>query len=332
MSENLQAKRGLPLNTLTLGSGPVDIGQCAGLKVTCVSETGWWDNAKVLAPMMAAGGPLHADQWQVGWDPTNAAGAATLIEMEGLDGQTRRLLLDAGWNPAYMAWRLQAIGLDQRLTQGQVDALLFSHEHMDHFWGLEAVLDLDPTIPLLLPSGFSMQALAFIYGATLPRCGAANKRPYQGQPRRMEPDRVHNLFPGAASITFDLPIMLGVRSEQALIFNLQDRGLVLVTGCSHMGITTLIDFARRNIAHGDKIFGIYGGLHLAPFGQLEPEQAAVVDSLGDYGLTKLACNHCTGESAVQRMLENGLPVVRGSGTQGSKSALFIGNGDSVEFI
>jgi 7,8-dihydropterin-6-yl-methyl-4-(beta-D-ribofuranosyl)aminobenzene 5'-phosphate synthase len=45
----------------------------------------------------------------------------------------------------------------------------------------------------------------------------------------------------------------------------------------------------------------------------------------------IACNHCTGEVAVKKMIALGYPVVRGKARYGSKSDLYVGNGDEVFF-
>lgn len=311
--------------------GRADIGQCKSVKVTSVSEVGWWDDQKTLAPILALGGPQRADQWQAAWDVRNAAGSCTLVEVEGLDGGVRRLLLDAGWNPAYMAWRFQALGLDRLLAEGRVDLLLLSHEHMDHFWGLEAVLGLDPALPLMIPSTFSLSALKLIFGGVFPACGAANRHPHQGRLIKAEPGRVYKLWEGCAAVTFDLPIMLGVRGEQSLYFNVADKGLVCLAGCSHQGPLNLCDFGRDNIEGGQKLLGLYGGLHLAPFQTLEPQAVTVIERLGDYGLEMMAVNHCTGRPAVEMMCDLGYPVAQGSASQGSRTDLYVGNGDSVVF-
>lgn len=79
------------------------------------------------------------------------------------------------------------------------------------------------------------------------------------------------------------------------------------------------------------MYGVYGGLHIAPFGPLKPEQEQVVKEMGKYNFQKLACNHCTGLPAVQKMIELGYPVVRGTGRFGSQSDLYVGNGDEVVF-
>ena len=78
-------------------------------------------------------------------------------------------------------------------------------------------------------------------------------------------------------------------------------------------------------------YGLYGGLHLAPFGPLKPEQEKIIGSLKQYHFREIACNHCTGEPAVQKMLELGYPVRSGAGRDGSRSTLYTGNGERVEF-
>ncbi len=328
---NSQTHREISPRALDPSQGRVDIGQCRALRVTCLSEMGWWDHTKVLGPVQRAGGPQKADQWSVGWDKGNAAGCSHLLEVEDLDGGVRRILMDAAWNPAYLQWRLQACGVDRLLQERQIDLLYLTHEHMDHFWGLEAVLGLDPLLPMMVPSTLSLSALKFIFGAFFHQAGAENRAPHRGHLFKMPPGKVHVLFEGCASVTFDLPIILGVRGEQSLYFNVKDKGLVCVTGCCHQGLAGLLDFAQANLAGGDDLHGLYGGLHLAPFGELSPEARETIHRLGSYGLAKIAANHCTGQPAVEMMRDLGYPVEGGRASQGSTSALFVGNGDSVVF-
>ena len=53
----------------------------------------------------------------------------------------------------------------------------------------------------------------------------------------------------------------------------------------------------------------------------------MVNALREYGIEKVACNHCTGRTAVEKMLEIGIPVIRGTAQHGSQTPLFVGNGD-----
>jgi 7,8-dihydropterin-6-yl-methyl-4-(beta-D-ribofuranosyl)aminobenzene 5'-phosphate synthase len=78
------------------------------------------------------------------------------------------------------------------------------------------------------------------------------------------------------------------------------------------------------------MYALYGGLHISPFGEWDDEREEIVKRLGDYGLHHLACNHCTGVRAVQAMIDDGLPVACGTARHGSKTDLFLGNGDYLE--
>ena len=132
-------------------------------------------------------------------------------------------------------------------------------------------------------------------------------------------------------MAFDLPILIRVRGEESLYFNVKDVGMVLVTGCCHQNTITLADFAVNKIEGGDNMYGVYGGLHIAPFGPMNKKREFIVKEMGKYGFKKVACNHCTGEAAVKKMIELGYPVVRGTKRFGSKSDLCVGNGDVVKF-
>lgn len=47
---------------------------------------------------------------------------------------------------------------------------------------------------------------------------------------------LYPLMPGVAAKMFDVPILLRVRGENVLYFNVKDKGIVTVTGCCHPGI------------------------------------------------------------------------------------------------
>lgn len=48
--------------------------------------------------------------------------------------------------------------------------------------------------------------------------------------------------------------------EQSLLVNLKGKGLVLISGCGHPGIVTIVDTAQR--ITGLPVFAVVGGLHL----------------------------------------------------------------------
>jgi 7,8-dihydropterin-6-yl-methyl-4-(beta-D-ribofuranosyl)aminobenzene 5'-phosphate synthase len=313
-----------------LASGKHDIGQCKSVRIKCVSELGWHDTAVLMKDMKAGGGPT-ANQWDISWAPENAAGSCTLIDMEGLDGSHHKFLLDTGWSKDYMNTCFEREGVDRMLKNGDIECLVISHEHLDHYWGLESTLRHNPEIKIFIPSTFYSEGMDFLNGKEFLKANASNTISHQGQLVQCKPGHINKLYDGCALVAFDLPIVIRVRGEESLYFNVKDKGMVCVTGCCHQGILTFAEFARKKIVGGENMYGVYGGLHIAPFGPIKPERAHLITGMADYNFKKVACNHCTGLKAVEKMIELGYPLVKGSGKLGSVSDLYIGAGDEVFF-
>jgi len=306
----------------------VDIGLCKGLTITCISEVGWWDTQQLFADL----GSGSYQQWNAEYDPDNAAGVCSLIDIETLDGTHDKILLDTGWNTEYMDMRFDETGIGEMLRKGEIEHLFISHEHLDHLWGLESVLKHKPDINIFVPSTFGEKAFQLIGSAEFKRAGVRNKIEHTGKLVKLSPGGIHKLLPGCASATFNTSCGLGAEGEHSLYFNVKDKGIVCVAGCCHQSILALADLAQKKIVGGDKMHGVYGGLHIAPFDpSLDPEQENIIKGMAKYNFQKLACNHCTGFAAVEKMVELGYPVVRGTGRFGSKSVLYIGNGDKIIF-
>ncbi|MCB1920243.1 MAG: MBL fold metallo-hydrolase [Candidatus Competibacteraceae bacterium] len=302
----------------------LDIGVLNRLRILCISETGWFDTKEVFDDIRDAGG-AEIDQYAIPWPPfgdlhkDNAAGFAALLEAETADGAQHRVLFDTGWNPAWMDKRFAEEGIDQLLKDGQIEALVISHEHFDHFWGIGSTLRHCPHITLYIPEGFHPKGLTFI-----------KEQGHTGRLITIPPDQPLLLFPGLAIVNFPMHTLLRVDGENVLYARIRDRGMAMMTGCGHGGVLNLLDYARRTFQGGDRIHALYGGLHIAPLEDWDESRDRMVESLGQYGIAKLACNHCTGRRAVEKMLETGLPVLRGSARNGSQNELFVGNGDVVE--
>ena len=88
-------------NSRVWAAEPVDIGQCKSVKVRCISETSWFDSPQFVADIKNAGG-MSTNQYVIPWNPKNSGGYSALVEVEALNGTTRKFLLDTGWNPAWM--------------------------------------------------------------------------------------------------------------------------------------------------------------------------------------------------------------------------------------
>jgi 7,8-dihydropterin-6-yl-methyl-4-(beta-D-ribofuranosyl)aminobenzene 5'-phosphate synthase len=82
------------------------------------------------------------------------------------------------------------------------------------------------------------------------------------------------------------------RHEIATAFNLKDRGLVVLTSCSHRGVVNAIKQAQA--ASGiTKVHAVIGGFHLAPY--KEDYVRETIASLKEINLDYVIPLHCTGE-------------------------------------
>jgi 7,8-dihydropterin-6-yl-methyl-4-(beta-D-ribofuranosyl)aminobenzene 5'-phosphate synthase len=295
----------------------LDFGAVRSLTVRCLSEVAWRDNDRMKRDIVESGG-FATDQHDVRWTPGNAAGVSVLLTAEEADGTTRNLLLDTGWDPEYVGDVFRREGIDAMLDAGAIEALVVTHEHIDHFWGVAAVMKRRPGIRVLVPAGISGKSRKLLRDAG-----------HAGELSELPPGP-HALFPGCLSVVFDTPINLQAHGEQVLYFNVAGKGIVTVTGCCHPGAVALLDYAKDHFRE-ETIHAVYGGLHIAPFDDWGEAQERLLDRLGGYGVAHWACNHCTGLLAVNRMKERGFPVVPGTGRHGSRSALYLGNGDVISF-
>ncbi len=250
--------------------------------------------------------------------PENAGGFAALIEVELLDGSTKRILLDSGWSYDWMDKAFKREGIDKLLAERKIDYFVCSHEHFDHFWGLPVTFQYDPTVNMLAPEGLFEEGKQYIKDSG-----------HRG-PLTMVKPGLHQLFPGAALYNFDVPIICRVYGEMSLYFNVQGKGLVSVTGCCHQGIIKFADVAQNTLKF-DKFYGIYGGLHISPFEDWDPKYDDLIFALKNYGFEKIGCNHCTGIVTVKKFIENGYNVVQGSARFRSKDKAYLGNGDVIQF-
>ncbi len=319
--------------------GTTDIGKCKSVKITCISETSWFADKPLLRDIKSAGGAL-ASQYEVPWAVTgveegyngnNCGGYSTLVDIEQLDGSHKYILLDSGWNTEWMDKRFKEEGIDKMLQNDEIEFLFISHEHIDHYWGLESTFKHKPDIEMHIPDTFSEDGYKFMKGAEYPAANIKNSIPHQGKLVKHEVGKIDKLFEGVACAALDCPCGLQVFGEEVLIFDVQDKGICTVTGCCHMGILSLVDFIKCNIKGGDNIYGIYGGLHISPYEDWDPQYDDLILAIGDYNINRLGCNHCTGYITVEKMLKAGLQIIGGTAQNKTKRTTYLGNGDTLVF-
>jgi 7,8-dihydropterin-6-yl-methyl-4-(beta-D-ribofuranosyl)aminobenzene 5'-phosphate synthase len=84
--------------------------------------------------------------------------------------------------------------------------------------------------------------------------------------------------------------------DQALVVNVRDRGLVIVSGCSHAGAINQLRQAQRLTGEA-RIAGLLGGLHLTG-GLFEARIEPTVEALRAARVGRVLPAHCSGWKAI----------------------------------
>ena len=86
-----------------------------------------------------------------------------------------------------------------------------------------------------------------------------------------------------------------IEDDQALVINVEGKGLIVITGCAHAGIVNTINYAQRltGVSH---IYAVIGGFHLAFSSDEEVKQSII--ELDKIGISYVVPLHCTGFCAM----------------------------------
>lgn len=165
------------------------------------------------------------------------------------------VLFDMGNNmtaasPSPLEENMQSLGI----SMSEIDAIVISHRHPDHVggqnWWTEKTFSLDgmkqPSlgdISVYIPEAMTYPGIepTLAKGPTMLADGIATT--------------------GIISFAQPFPIWLATPrgDEQALAVNIAGKGIVIITGCGHMGLEALL--ARAKSTFDAPVVGVVGGLH-----------------------------------------------------------------------
>jgi 7,8-dihydropterin-6-yl-methyl-4-(beta-D-ribofuranosyl)aminobenzene 5'-phosphate synthase len=272
-------------------------------------------------------GVVPAPQFEDGTTPSGMIaehGFSALVTVRR-NGRTTRVLFDTGVSPGAMVTNADRLGIDL----ADVHTVVLSHGHFDHAGGLAGLAGRRGvrSLPMVLhPLVWTKRRLA-VPNEPVEDLPTLSRRALDGEGfeviERREPSLLLDgsvLITGEVDRTTDFergmppphqawtgtgwvhdPLVI---DDQALIVNVRDRGLVVLTGCGHAGAINIVRHARR-LTGVDRLYALLGGLHLSGRA-FEPVIPPTVDALTELAPSLLAPGHCTGWRA-QHALAAALP-------------------------
>ena len=197
-------------------------------------------------------------------------GFACLIE-----GLEKTILFDTGRQSEVLLRNAERLGVDL----GSAEVIVISHEHGDHTGGLAAVLGDSSGATVYFPVSFTEGFGDAVSAA---------------QAKAVRVSEPMEIFAGV-TLTGEMGSQI---KEQSLILK-TGAGLVIITGCSHQGIVSILERARE--LHEEKIHLVMGGYHLLR--HTEGEIRAIIERFRELGVEKCGATHCTGEEAIELFKE-----------------------------
>lgn len=193
-------------------------------------------------------------------------GFACLIE--GLD---KTILFDTGTHGNILLDNAKKLEVDLK----DVDVLAISHDHRDHYGGMDDFLQQNNQVDVYLLKAFSRQR-----SQTVQRHGASviSVR---------EPLKICK----GAWLTGELGTRI---KEQALVLDTTD-GLVVITGCSHPGVVSMVKKAREIIPKKN-IHMVFGGFHMLRMS--EDDIKDTIKAFRNLGVQHAGPSHCSGDRTI----------------------------------
>jgi 7,8-dihydropterin-6-yl-methyl-4-(beta-D-ribofuranosyl)aminobenzene 5'-phosphate synthase len=253
----------------------------------------------------------------------------TLLAEHGLSllitvykGQDRRsVVFDAGYSRIGVTHNVERLGIGLE----EIEAIVLSHGHMDHTGALNSILDKTPRpLTLVVHPGVFMHPRYFsldngrklLFPRTLVRAEleARNVEILETKNPTLivddmvmvtgEVERTTEFEKGLPNAVVEKNGRLErdtIPDDQALVVNLRDKGMVVISGCSHAGIVNTILFAQK-VSGLEGLHAVLGGFHLSGRNS-EPVIEKTIEVLIKMAPRVIVPMHCTGWNAIRRFSE-----------------------------
>jgi 7,8-dihydropterin-6-yl-methyl-4-(beta-D-ribofuranosyl)aminobenzene 5'-phosphate synthase len=234
-------------------------------------------------------------------------------------GKQRRLLFDAGLTPDGLVENMRRLDLSPK----DVEVIVLSHGHFDHTTGLDGVVRAlgRPNLPVIIHPEFWSRRRIAIPGREPFELPSTSKSALRGAGFEVVEEKQPSfLLDGSLLVTGEVdrttdfergfPVHQAFRDgawqpdplildDQAVVVNVRDRGLVVITGCGHSGIVNIVRYAGK-LTGVERVYAVIGGFHLnGPL--FEPIIPATCRALMEMVPAVIVPAHCTGWRATHAL-------------------------------
>ncbi|GBF48649.1 hypothetical protein LPTSP4_01490 [Leptospira ryugenii] len=215
-----------------------------------------WNLRKIPIPLQIGTTETLSILPLINWHGSNSdlkmeLGVSYLIKIDN-----HNILFDLGQNkleedPSPLERNMRLLKIDQN----DIDSIFISHGHFDHVGGRRWEKE----------NSFSFGNHQRDLSNKLIFASSALQYPGAVVKEIQEPSR---LFEGAASLgPIPRKLFIGRIDEQALVINVKNKGLVIISGCGHQTLPKILQRVKESFS--EPIYGIIGDLHYpVPSGRL----------------------------------------------------------------
>jgi 7,8-dihydropterin-6-yl-methyl-4-(beta-D-ribofuranosyl)aminobenzene 5'-phosphate synthase len=255
--------------------------------------------------------------------PIAEHGFSTIIEIRYNDDNKKNIFLfDTGVSENGIIFNADIFGIDLK----NIEAIILSHGHLDHCSGLLNVLKRisKPINVIAHPDAFLKRWLVYPEGnrAKMPVLDEKELENNDddvvvvggGGNGVSSPLMITGQIPRETSFEKGFPLQYAeiqgekelipdplVNDDQAIIVNIKQKGLVILTGCGHAGIINTINYAKK-VTKINKVFAVLGGFHLTGGIYEEAIEPTIKDLQKADPKYVIPC-HCTGWKATNKIIE-----------------------------